>query len=435
MNHNAKLIALLLVITFLGASCIIVDKPVSASAAAADSWVERAGMITPRGGLGVVAVDGKIYAIGGATSASSGFLGTNEMYDPATDKWVSKAPMPTPRAYFAIAAYQGKIYCMGGQIGIEQEPAADYLWGPEMTNVNEVYDIATDTWSTAAPGPGGTYIEAEAIGGLIVAGGYGHSLAYNTTDDLWSSTTVMPFSSPYQLGTPTTYIQIDVDSKTVHTDVQDGHAVITSGMNAPIRAYIIGSNVNEVYDPSTGSRSNGVIMPTSRGHFGLAVVNDTIYAIGGFTTGANEQYFPLGYGNPDPSYLLEHTPPQISFQSPLNQTFTNSSVPLTFSVNKNVISVRYSLDGQQNVTITGNTTITQVPNGLHNITIYASDTYGNVGSLTVTFTIEKGQYGILDNTIVVVIIAVTVAVVCLILAKLHQRRTTYKNGFSPSSIT
>ena len=412
----------LLIIALLSISSIAIAVKPSFGDVTANSWVFKAPMPTPRGGLGLAVVDGKIYAIGGATSSSSGFLGTNEMYDPATNRWVSKASMPTPRAYFAIACYQGKIYCMGGQIGMEQEPAADYLWGPKMTDVNEVYDVATDTWSNAAPGPGGTYIEAEEIGGLIVAGGYGHSLAYNITADLWSSTTVMPFSSPYQLGDPTTYTQINMGSKTVRTGVQDGHAVITSGMNAPIRAYVIGSNVNEVYDPSTGSWSNGTIMPTSRGHFGMAVVNDTIYAIGGFTTGANEQYFPLGYGNPDPSYVLEHTPPQISFQSPLNQTYNDPSIPITFEVNKNITSVSYSLDGQQNITITGNTTIANILEGFHNVTVFVNDTYGNVGSNTVTFTVEKPPMEIFGGTTIIAVIAVPVAIVCLIVGLKFFRR-------------
>jgi parallel beta-helix repeat protein len=92
---------------------------------------------------------------------------------------------------------------------------------------------------------------------------------------------------------------------------------------------------------------------------------------------------------------LQTTPPRISLGSPLNQTYYDSSVSLNFSVNvlspiKSVNWTGYSLDGKQNVTITGNTTLTGLSSGIHNVTVYANDTYGNTAaSETVTFTIPE----------------------------------------------
>jgi hypothetical protein len=44
------------------------------------------------------------------------------------------------------------------------------------------------------------------------------------------------------------------------------------------------------------------------------------------------------------------------------------------------------LDGAQNITITGNETMANLTEGLHSITVYANDTFGNMGaSVTVTF--------------------------------------------------
>ena len=49
----------------------------------------------------------------------------------------------------------------------------------------------------------------------------------------------------------------------------------------------------------------------------------------------------------------------------------------------------YSLDGQSNVAITENTTLTELPEGSHNIIVYASDSFGNTGaSSTVLFTVD-----------------------------------------------
>jgi hypothetical protein len=419
--YMRKILGVTVIVFLLLASFAVLEKPVSASSAVENSWVTRASMPTARGGLGVAVVDGKIFAIGGATSWSSGFLGTNEMYDPVADKWVSKAPMPTPRAYFAIAAYGGKIYCIGGQIGVEQEPAADYLWGPKMTSVNEVYDVATDTWSKAASWAGGMYISAEAVGGLILVNS-GYKWAYNTTDNSWSNSTAMPFSSWYQLGNPITYLQVNVNNKTFKTSVQDGGAVETSGVNSSIRAYVVGSDVNQIYDPNTGNKIGGAVMPTSRGHFGLAIVNDVIYAIGGFKSGANEAYFPIGYGTPDPVYVLEHYPPKIQFMSQANLTYKNSTVPLLFSVDKAVSWMGYGIDGQPTVTIDGNATIANITNGAHTLTVYANDTYGNYAvPQTLNFTVAVPEpFPTLIFVAITAVLATVIAAVSIAVYKKYR---------------
>lgn len=91
------------------------------------------------------------------------------------------------------------------------------------------------------------------------------------------------------------------------------------------------------------------------------------------------------------NYLLETTPPKISVLSPLNQTYIDSSVSLDFSVDKTVSWMGYSFDGQ-NTTITGNTTVANMTVGLHSITVYANDTFGNMGaSQTITFIVAKPE--------------------------------------------
>ena len=144
----------------------------------------------------------------------------------------------------------------------------------------------------------------------------------------------------------------------------------------------------------------------------------------------NEEYIPFGYGTPDPTYVLEHTPPQISLESPLNQTYTDSNVSLIFSVNKNITSASYSLDGQQNVTITGNSTIANLTNGPHNVTIYATDTYGNIGIQTVNFSVAKTEMKISANTSSLVIMAVPTAVIFIcvgLLLYIRHRKTPNLN--------
>lgn len=81
-------------------------------------------------------------------------------------------------------------------------------------------------------------------------------------------------------------------------------------------------------------------------------------------------------------------PPEIEVLSPTNQVYNESCVALVFTVNEQCNWTGYSLDGKENMTITGNLTLTDLPNGAHNATVYANDTQGNMAaSETTKFTI------------------------------------------------
>src|SRR3972149_8520735 len=106
----SKSIALLLVLVFLTASCIIVAKPAFSSAGVAEnSWVKKTSL--PQGGavFGAGVVGGNIYAFGGYyyfNSTDSATYTTSGEYEPATDTWTKIAPMPTKRIDFATAVYE-----------------------------------------------------------------------------------------------------------------------------------------------------------------------------------------------------------------------------------------------------------------------------------------------------------------------------------------
>ena len=86
----------------------------------------------------------------------------------------------------------------------------------------------------------------------------------------------------------------------------------------------------------------------------------------------------------------------IEIHSPENITYTTNSVPLNFTFhNSSVISwIGYSLDDQSNVTISGNTIITDLANGLHNLIVYGNDTNGYMSySDIVYFTVQTQPVG------------------------------------------
>ncbi|MEM3881249.1 MAG: hypothetical protein QXD19_05840 [Candidatus Bathyarchaeia archaeon] len=426
-----KSAAVLLVLVLLTASCLVAARPALSSAAAVeDTWVSRAPMQQARAGLGVVAVNGKIYAIGWSTASGSayppdifagGFVGTNEVYDPETDTWSYRTPMPTPRAYFAIAAYKNKIYCIGGAAGfyiLDKSTGLEGFYGYVMSAANEVYDTVTDTWETKRPLPyTEVHLQASVVNGKIYVVGGGFTYVYDPENNSWELKKQAPLSHPWPVVLDNRLVVTGEDSSEQQgiaiydakndnwsrgasspTALAWGAAAATTGVKAPQKVYALGFKVgvispplvNQVYDPDTDTWTTATSMPTIRADFGIAVVNDILYVIGGYIhstlgispTAANEQYFPLGYG----------VPPKIKIISPANQAYNESSIALTFTLDKPASWMGYSLDGQHAVTVAGNTTLSKLQNGAHNLTVYATDQYGNTGaSETICFRVETPQ--------------------------------------------
>lgn len=82
------------------------------------------------------------------------------------------------------------------------------------------------------------------------------------------------------------------------------------------------------------------------------------------------------------------TPPAVFTSNPKSKTYETGEVSLTFTVNEPAAWIGYSLDGQDNVTITANSTLSGLSRGAHNLTVYAEDAAGNIGaSETIYFTL------------------------------------------------
>jgi hypothetical protein len=124
-------------------------------------------------------------------------------------------------------------------------------------------------------------------------------------------------------------------------------------------------------------------------------------------------------------FYAPKVPPKIAVLSPVNQVFNESSVPLSFTVDKQTVWVGYSLDSQDNVTISGNTTITDLPNGLHNVTVYARDEFDNMGaSETISFSVAEEPEPFPTALVAVAFIASAAAVSAALLVYFKKRRAT-----------
>ncbi|MGD0405021.1 MAG: DUF2341 domain-containing protein, partial [Candidatus Bathyarchaeia archaeon] len=200
------------------------------------------------------------------------------VYDPVAGTFTQLADVPTPRTWGTCAVVGGKIYVIGGY-------QYDSLGNPVApSSVNEVYDVASNTWATAAPLPNALYgitRENPVINGKIyVTHGFNNAVfseatyVYDPVADSW--TTGSPASHP-----------------------RDGSACgVISG-----KLYVVGGradtngpygvNYNEAYDPSldTGSGGGGptwvfsdptkVYVDASAAHtgsYGLLVNDDTTNA-------------------------------------------------------------------------------------------------------------------------------------------------------------
>jgi hypothetical protein len=98
------------------------------------------------------------------------------------------------------------------------------------------------------------------------------------------------------------------------------------------------------------------------------------------------------YSDKDTVDFFVDTTPIVTFLSLENATFETVTVPLNFTVNQAFSKISYTLDGQDNVTISGNTTLTELPNGDHNVTVYVTDETGNTGtSKTMLFTVAEPE--------------------------------------------
>jgi parallel beta-helix repeat protein len=152
-------------------------------------------------------------------------------------------------------------------------------------------------------------------------------------------------------------------------------------------------------------------------------IGDTPYVI----DSQNMDRYPLLYAFNE-YYVRQTNPPKVSLLSPVNGTYYETSVPLVFSVDKQVNWTAYSLDGQQNVTITGNCTIANITNGFHSATVYANDTFGNEdASETIAFTVNSVNLEPFPTGPVLAASAATLAIACtaiLILVHFKKRRAT-----------
>jgi len=199
-----------------------------------------------------------------------------------------------------------------------------------------------------------------------------------------------------------------VDNEDQVYDVTEYDTTVTMSTNIWDFSYQIGGNYWSDY---TGV---DVMSGAGQNQTGSDGKGDTAYII---NTKNKDSYPLMPYGSPL----------AISIVSPQNKTYTTTDVALDFTVSEATQWIRYSLDGQANVTITDSITLSDLAEGVHSVTVYAQDTEGQTRTTgTIYFTISQGaeptQTEAFPTEIIIIIAAVAVAVVVVVIYFMKRKK-------------
>jgi len=202
-----------------------------------------------------------------------------DAYDPEVDQWKPVAPAHRSRTNHATAVLGGKIYVVGG------DESSHLKYHRENANM-EVYDPKNDSWTEGLAHPKIYRSEAAMAaldGKLYVAGGridqslfkpwfsgcYKKVEAYDPDADKWTAVASMN-TERFDFGLATLKGKVYAVGGNNHDDPG------TSPTGSPEL------NTVEAYDPKTNSWTFVASMAEKRSCHGVAVLNDKLYAVGGF---------------------------------------------------------------------------------------------------------------------------------------------------------
>ena len=239
-----------------------------------DQWASLAPMPTLRSGALAATLGDAIYVMGGGFKKTDGrfkFLTTVEAYFPKENRWETQPSLLEPHDYPASAIVDGLIYIIGGhhpdatEGGPQTDPAFSFT---------ECWDASSDSWQAVAEMPtprfAASAIEIDqklcVLGGVAASpkGFHEYDLieVYDPKTSTWSqSPFVMPSSSAGQGAV------VFNNKLYVFGGFREGLGICKQG---------------SVLDLKNKSWSSLPDMPLDRAAMGVALVDDTIYLIGGW---------------------------------------------------------------------------------------------------------------------------------------------------------
>ena len=218
------------------------------------NWTPIPPLNVQRQEVGVAAVEGRVYVIGGIGRDQLGSK-VVEVFDTRTNQWRFGPSLPIPMHHPNVAAVGSKIYVAGG------------FSDPGFTPVAQTFelDIDTEVW-TAKPNLSRARAAGAAVayeGRLYVFGGDAGDRSVNDTSVYDPSTNAWTELAP--MPTPRNHI---------------GAAVLRG------RIYVVGGrpgslSVNEMYDPAANTWTTKPSMRTGRSGIAVGGVGASLFAMGG----------------------------------------------------------------------------------------------------------------------------------------------------------
>ena len=233
----------------------------------ANEWTPKRRMPEPTMGFAAHTIGDKIYVVLGI-NASLQVENKLYAYDPIANQWSARAARPTYRTGFASAVVNGLLYVIGGYGRADNGPGI--LVGESKDHV-EIYDPATDRWSSGTPIPtaldqGQACVFDDQIyvfGGSTFDDPFDRSiLTYNTASKMWSAKSPMPNR------------RLGFDCVAV-----DGAAYLVGGLGYAPDVSLFGAV--ERYDPFVETWSSPTRLQTPRSGLAAVAVGTRVFTIGG----------------------------------------------------------------------------------------------------------------------------------------------------------
>ena len=195
------------------------------------------------------------------------------------------------------------------------------------------------------------------------------------------------------------------------------------------------AQLTEVFYETDWLTNNTHIEPTPNINLNLNEIPDgshrlVVYAVEWrpYQSRYNEENYLMYYsgfkitGSLTVCFTVDSVSPNVNILSLKNTTYIGPDVPLTFTVSEPTSQISCVLDGERNIAIEGNTTLSGLSNGAHNVTVFAKDAAGNSeASETITFTITQP----FPRTLVAAAFVAAVAVMGVgLLLYFKKRKTT-----------
>jgi len=402
-----------------------------------DSWENKTSLPSPRLYIKANVIEDKLYVLGGNTR-------TINVYDFQTDSWSTKGRIPVTPGECASVVLNNKIHVFSSP------------------RIHQIYDVETNTWEEESLLLGCSYPIATVTTGIaspqriyVFSATYSNSLSttyygpppagqsYDPKTGNWTALNSVPWG---HLSGGATVIEDRIylvgGGSPNHIGTLDARNVIdvyTPFLYGSIPQISVTSPENIIYTQTTISlkflvNDSLVWMGYSLDDQENVTINKEDYWFSAVNIfGANLTKLSEGSHNlkvyardmvgdegfSQVTLSVDTKPPIITLISPQNQSYSDANVSLSVNLNEAVSDLKYSLDGFENVTFTGNVTLSSFEYGMHNVSVYAIDLAGYSSvSATIYFSVESFL-----NTLILTIIVIIAVIGVGIFGYFKKRRS------------